>query len=164
LCALQITLRPSDLLPGSAFCGVCSSQLRREFRNFQDGESLALIHAAADIHINRTNVARHFGVYLDVLKRLECAGDRQGAPHVPPLHASYRGHRGSIRASAPAVFVVCRSPSAGAPSPYQQRRPSEDDNGNDPFCFVHFDVLREEAAKQAYGPAFRIRLEFQKGA
>jgi hypothetical protein len=86
----------------------------------------------ADIDMNRFDVARHFGVYIDVLKGFEGAGNSERVAQVATLHDGYgRGCSGRMSG------IVCFGARAADPVPGKERRNYKKEESNRQILFRH---------------------------
>jgi hypothetical protein len=89
--ALQVPLSPGNLLLRRSNCGVRGGELCGKFRDFEDGKRLSFFDMIADIDVNHLDIARDFGMHVDILKRLERAGDGERVAQVAPLDECHGG-------------------------------------------------------------------------
>jgi hypothetical protein len=90
----QVSFSAADLFLGTTNGGIRSREFGGELGDFQDSEYLTFFHVGADIDANLFDIACHLGVNIDILKRLEFAGNRQGVPQVVALNTCYGGGDG----------------------------------------------------------------------
>ena len=94
--ALEVRLRPLDLLFGSPDGGRVLLQLVLEFGNLEHGQQLARGHTIADVHLHGFHEAGDFGVDVDFLKRPELRRDGEGL-HDVSANDLGDGHRRVLR-------------------------------------------------------------------
>jgi hypothetical protein len=95
LCSLQVALSAHNLLLCSSSRRISSGKLRREFRHFQDGQSLPFLNVIPHIDVYLADVARDFGVHVDVLKSFEFASERQRSGQAVAFY--FRDTRNRVR-------------------------------------------------------------------
>ena len=72
--AIQVAFGPANRVFATPYRRVSTLKLGIQFRNLEDGEGLSGFHVVAYVHIDLPDIARDFGVHINLLEGAEFSG------------------------------------------------------------------------------------------